>query len=397
MRILILSVKLPFPPRDGGALASLNMAAGLAHSGNEVTFLCFNTRKHFFSEDKIPSSILEKIRFICIKTDTSLSIFMAAVNLVFSCKPYNAKRFYSPAFQKKLRDLLLSQEFDIVQLEGPYLAWYIPVIRKLSAAKISLRAHNVEFMIWKMKADNDPNFLRKTYLKILAGRIRGFEQHAIRDIDMLVPVTEKDADILRNFNKDIPFIVIPPGLELKKYPPHGTFTKASLFYIGSLEWIPNQEGLLWFIRKVWDRQNITAELHVAGRNAPQWLEKMLLNTPGMVYHGEVEDAIDFMSQYDVLISPLSSGSGIRIKIMEAMLMGKIVVASPCAVEGLPVTEGENILIAGNESEFLTKIRSVLENPGTYFHIREKARRLISENFNNLALSDKLTGFYCNYL
>ena len=397
MKLLILSAKMPFPPKDGGAVATLNIAYGLAETGIEVTLMCLNTLKHFYHEDKLPYHLTNRIKFICVKHDTSIQYHKAFFNLIFSGKPYIATRFISKNFKEKLSYILKNERFDIIQLEGPYMAWYIPVIKSFSTAKISLRAHNIESEIWERKLLNETNVFKKLYFLVLAGRVKKFEEEIISKIDILVPVTKEVESYILSLKNSISSLVSPTGLDIENYPVSIPRDPPGLFYIGSLEWIPNQEGLCWFLEKVWKNNFDNSLLHVAGRRAPDWLKEKLQNCPGIIFHGEVDNAIGFMSRYDALICPLLSGSGIRIKILEAMLLGKVVITSPVGAEGIPVKDGENILLANNDKEFVLIIKSLLEEPGSFIQIGTNARKLISENFNNLALCKKLNGFYLRNL
>ncbi len=148
MKILILCTKLPWPAKEGGAIASLNLAVGLADVGCRVTFLAMNTSRHFMPPEKIPEEIRYKTGIRAVDVDTRLKAIPLLSNYLFSTYPYNAQRFVSRDFRKAILDCLGKVDFDIVQLEGPYLESYIPVIRSHSSAKIALRAHNLEHRIW---------------------------------------------------------------------------------------------------------------------------------------------------------------------------------------------------------------------------------------------------------
>src|SRR6056297_2796444 len=130
MKILILSPKVPFPPKDGGAIATLSLGEGLADTGHEIHMLCLNTSKHPFDVNLIHGALRKKIRFYSVNLNTKTRPGRAFFNLLFSKQPYNAIRFYSRKYEKKLIELLERIKPEIVQLEGPYLGYYVPVIRK---------------------------------------------------------------------------------------------------------------------------------------------------------------------------------------------------------------------------------------------------------------------------
>lgn len=175
MKILILTNKFPFPPRDGGSIATLNMITGLHDAGNQITCLALNTNKHPFPIHQIPSELGERIQFLGVDCNSSIRPLKLISNFLFSKAPYIATRFNIKAFRLKLSTLLEEETFDIVQLEGPYPGQYIDLLRKKSKAKISLRAHNVEHIIWERKAFNEPSFLKRWYLANMAQRLKQYE------------------------------------------------------------------------------------------------------------------------------------------------------------------------------------------------------------------------------
>ncbi|MFW5820583.1 MAG: glycosyltransferase [Bacteroidota bacterium] len=397
MKILILSPKVPFPPKDGGAIATLSLAEGLADSGNEVHMLCLNTSKHPFDVNMIDGALSKKISFHSVNLDTRVRPAKAFLNLFFSKEPYNAIRFYSRKFERKLVELLLNIKPQIVQLEGPYLGYYIPAIKKHSRTTISLRAHNVENEIWRRKAKNDPNPLRMRYFDLLSARIKTLEKKVLTEVDLMIAISERDRKQLRKLH-EVKSITLPTGLNAYRYPNPEEPEFPTLFFIGALDWMPNQEGITWFIENVFLRlrkQQPNIKFHIAGRNAPEWLRQKLsgLNGSGIVFHGEVENAYEFMNRYAIFISPLFTASGIRIKILEGMMMQRVIVATSIAAEGIPVSDRKNIFIADNPGEMADIIIDIAGNKEKYDRIAKNSRGFVMENFNNLASCKRLSEFY----
>ena len=395
MKILILSNKLPYPPLDGGSIATLNMLIGLRDSGNEVTCLSLNTRKHAFPIEKIPPYLSDSMQWIGIDGDTSIRPLKLLLNLLFSVKPYIAERFNLTSYGKALRDLLTNDQFDLIQLEGPYLGHFLEVIKEMSNAIVSLRAHNVEHTIWKRKADNESHVIRKWYLKKLAQRLKYFEMQVVNRSDCLVTISEVDEARFISAGYRGSVITIPAGLSLKDYPSSPPPGDPTLFFIGALDWLPNQEGLNWFFDRVFgqlleEEPGIT--FHIAGRNAPvRFLER--IKHPNVVYHGQVENAISFMQSYRIMVVPLFTGSGIRIKILEGMAICRPVVTTTIGIEGIAAVDQEDILVADTPELFKDHIISLIREDDTANRMVARARRFIQENFDNFGLSSRLTGFF----
>jgi glycosyltransferase involved in cell wall biosynthesis len=394
MKILILSSKVPFPPKDGGAIATLGLAEGLANAGNEITMLCLNTSRHFTDENDLPGRLTSKMRIISVFHNTEINRFKALFNLLFSREPYNAVRFISPTYEAHLTCLLTYEKFDVIQLEGPYMGYYIPAIRMHSNALISLRAHNVEHEIWGRKSFNETNPVYRIYLKILSGRVRKLESDILKLIDALVAISERDREFLQKFNPRLLSVVIPAGVDAENYPIPENPEYPSLFFIGSLDWMPNQEGLEWFVDNVWAdiRKDIKIRFHVGGRGAPPWLEKKLISNH-IEFHGEIENAYEFMNRYAIMVSPVLSGSGIRIKILEAMMMGKAVISTSIGSEGISYTNGENILLADDPASFADLILEYSSDREKYNSIASRGRAFVMEKFNNPGFCKTLEEFY----
>ncbi|MCD4710533.1 MAG: glycosyltransferase family 4 protein [Bacteroidales bacterium] len=395
MKILLLTNKLPYPPRDGGSIATLNMMTGLHDAGNEITCLALNTAKHPYPIDQIPCELGETIRFLGVDCDSSIRPLRLWINLLFSKNPYIAERFNIKAFRTALATLLQKESFDIIQLEGPYPGQYLDLIRKESDAKVSLRAHNVEHLIWERKAHYETSPLKKWYLNNMVQQLKRYEMEVAHQTDALIPISELDGTYFREQGLHKPLLTIPTGLSMENYPQTELPAEPSIFFIGALDWLPNQEGLTWFLQKVFGL--LLAELpelrfHVAGRNAPAQFEKKL-NHPNISYHGEVEDAVTFIQSCRVMVAPLLTGSGIRIKILEGMALGRPVVTTSTGIEGIQTINHHNVVVEDDPYRFSNQVVKLLTDPHGPDRMVAEARKFISQNFDTFKLSTRLSQFY----
>jgi glycosyltransferase involved in cell wall biosynthesis len=399
MKILQLTNKPPYPDKDGGAIATLNLTRGLARNGHEVTVLFMYTLKHAVKIGEIPPEVRNLADFRDVFVPAAISAPAALANLLFSGQPYNAVRFISGDYSEALKKLLLEKKFDIIQLEGLYLCPYIPLIRKYSEALIAYRAHNVEHEIWERTMALTAGF-KKFYIRNLAARIRKFELKWLNHYDLLVPITERDGNILNRLGNLKPVHVSPTGINKETMKSGRTTIEfPSLFHLGSLEWAPNQEGLLWFLHQCWPKireRFPDLKFYIAGRNAPGWLIARF-NLPGVVFEGEVADAYTFMDSRAIMAVPLLSGSGMRIKIIEGMAMGKAIVSTSTGAEGIGTTHNKNIMIADTPEEFTDAICRLVTGRELFNSLSRESILFIHENFDNLAIAGKLAGFYKNSL
>ena len=395
MRILQLMNKVPWPPKDGGAIACLNMTKGFSMLGHEVTVLSMNTSKHHIRIKDMPADVRSKADFRLVEVPASISWLEATLNLLFSRLPYNAQRFISDEFSNELAKVLTEKSFDIIQLEGLYLCPYIPIIRKYSKALIAYRAHNIEYEIWERTATLSEGF-RSKYLRNLSRRIKRFEVSYLNSYDLLVPITDRDGIILDKLGNTKPRHTSQTGIDFASLVPTARKLEfPSLFHIGALDWAPNQEGLIWFFNQCWPKihqENPDLKFYLAGRNAPEWFER-IIKQEGVVYLGEINDAYDFINSKAVMVVTLFSGSGMRIKIIEGMALGKPIVTTDIGTEGIPTENGKNILIANDAEKFTDAIKQLINDRDLSNRIGKSAIGFIQEKFDNLSQAEALVEFY----
>jgi len=387
---------MPYPPKDGGSIATLVLAEALQKCGNKVDVLSMNTSKHFVNLEDLPKELTDRIKFHAVEVNTAITVPALINNLLFSKEPYNAARFISEKFNEQLKKHLQYEQYDIVQLEGLYLCPYIDTIRNYSNAKIALRSHNIEHEIWYRAASNETNLLKKQYKKLLSKRIKNFKQSYLNKYDFLVPITQRDGDQYNKLGNTQASHTVPTGIDKENYDITNSEPRfPGIFHIGALDWLPNQEGLKWFIENVWKRfkmEHPDFRFHLAGRNAPPAFENFL-NSDSIAYIGEVEDANQFINDNSIMIVPILSGSGMRIKIIEGMALGKTIITTSIGTEGIDSTHNENILIADTPEDFYNCLVKVSNNKELHEKISKNAIKFVYKNFDNLKIAKGLTKFY----
>jgi len=394
MKILFLCNKSPFPPKEGGPMAMNAIIDGLAKAGHEVKVLALNTNKYFTKSEDIPDSYKKKTNIEFVYTDLSIKPIHAFLNL-FSSKSYHVERFITTAIKEKIIDILKSREFDIVQLELLYMTPYIPVIKQYSKAAIILRSHNIEHLIWERLTEKTKNPLKKKYLSQLTRKLKNYELSSLNDYDGIATISSKDADFFIRAGCNIPLTHIPFGVDISDY----TITKTSvefpsLFHLGAMNWPPNEEGIKWFLEKSWMKIHERLphlKFYLAGRMMPQWL--LDLKLPNVEVIGEVDDASRFILSKAVMVVPLFSGSGIRIKIIEGMALGKTIISTTIGAEGLNYSNNKDILIADTTDEFVKAVEKAIISQKFCNDMGANARLLIETHHNNEKIIQKLVAFY----
>jgi Glycosyltransferase len=403
MRVLQLTPRLPYPPSDGGRVVMLQIAKAMQRLGADVRILSLNPRKQHGDVEKAGHA-LAPIPIDAVEIDTSAHIASALRSFQIGA-PHLVARFFSPRFARALRELLQTESFDVVQLESPFLLPYLPTIRQASRAAVVLRSLNVEFRIWEQIAARESNIVRRTALRLLARSLRRYEVRQLNACDAIVPITEEDRRDFRALGCTQPIHVLPGGVDLDRGEPAGEAAGATRFtarieraeepsravgFLGSLDYRPNQEAALWIAEEL--RPRLEAEIHAGGSNAPDWLRAKLTSS-GVIFAGHVADAATFIQPMRVMIAPLFSGGGMRIKILEAMAHGKAVVATTLGAAGIDVRHGENILLADDPAAFASAVSELLRDPSRARSIGDAGQRLVASRYSTDTLASGLLAFY----
>ena len=392
MKILQLCNKPPYPPVDGGTLAMNSITQGLLDAGHDVKVLSVCSDKHPVREQQMPESYREQTRFEAVYVDLGVKAIDAGVALLCG-DSYHVKRFESKAFEQKLNQVLKEETFDVIHIESIFLASYVELIRKRTQAPIILRAHNVEHQIWQRIAQQTPSFFRRWYIKHLALSLRAYEVEMAPQFDGIACITAQDADFFRTLCRR-PIIDLPFGLVTNELDESVDVEPYSLFHIGSMDWLPNEESIRWFLKNVWPKlhQEVPqARLYLAGRKMPSDLMSAQIDGVKMV--GEVDDSIRFMASKQINIVPLLSGSGIRVKIIEAMSIGKTVVSTTVGAQGIKCKDGEHILIADTPDDFVRQVKRCVEDQEFCSQVGKNAFDLIANEYDNRILTEQLLSFY----
>lgn len=396
MRILQVCNRIPYPPKDGGAIGFYNFIKSYHDLGQDLTLLAFNTYKHYWEPGTLPEAFTKLADIRTVPVNTNISPLHAFMNL-FSNRSYNIERFDSPNVKAEVKHLLKEKSFDVIHLDSIYVAMYLNTIREYSNAKVVFRAHNVEYLIWQRLAEVSKPGPKKWYLALLAKRLKQYETHQFRKFDAILPISNNDATIIQEYAPSVPMHLTPAGVNMEDFNPDFNQVEfPSLFHLGSLDWMPNLEAVNWFLDKIWPKVNEAnpeAIFRIAGRNMPNAIQQR--NAPNVEMVGEVDDAFAFMNNQAIMVVPLLSGSGMRLKILEGMAMGKCVVATSIGAEGIEYHDGENIKIADSEADFAQTIIALTEDPDEVFRVGSNAIEMIQKQYTNQQIVKGLLSFYQN--
>ena len=372
-----------------------NLMRGLLRAGHQVKVLCISTPKQPLETETLPADLLRSTRMEGVFVDTSLNLVDAFTDLL-TADNYNISRFFSPDMDIRLIRLLTEEEFDVVQLESLFMTPYITTIRRYSRAKVVLRSHNLEYMIQDRIAQGERNFIKRPYRRYLAKQLREYEMAVLSRVDGVAAISPSDTAHFLEHGSRAPIATIPFGVDLADYPESEPDTRKApvFFHLGSMDWLPNEEGIRWLLETVWPkvlRKEPGARLHLAGNKMPKDL--MEHHATGVQMKGRVKNATSYMRERQVMVVPLFSGGGMRVKIIEGMAMGKAVISTPIGAEGIDCTDGKDILLASTASAFAEHMVSLHRDPKRAIALGNAARKLIERTYTDAPIVQELTAFY----
>lgn len=393
MKILQLCNKAPYPANDGSSIAICNLAEGLADNGIELHLMPINTKKHFKPEENIPSEFKQKTNYHSIYRNTDTTPLGAFSNL-FSSQSYFVSRFFFKEYEQELIRKLEKHQFDAIIIDGVFMASYIPVIKKYSKAKIILRPHNVEHQIWERHLEHEKNQAKKTYLQLQNKRLAKFELEAFNHADIIAPITDEDKKNIAQLVPGKPIHTCLTGINLNKYGFCGLVNQPNtIFHFASMDWMPNIEAVDWFMQDVWkliEKQLPETKLVLAGRGMPEKFLKLQSSHISII--NDVKSSENFYHTYDIMLVPLWSGSGLRIKLVEGLAYGKPIITTSIGAEGIPYTNGTDLMIADNPKEFADAVIRLLKNVNFKFSLQKNARTLAENYFDYKKIAAGLISF-----
>ena len=382
MKILWVKAGGLVPPDTGGKIRSYNILRQLAKH-HAVTFFTF-----YAAHDNDVHAELGQIFQRIIRIPLDLPLAKSAGELLdyaahlFSREPYNLTKYCRGVVRKKLRALLQEETYDVIVCDFLVAAGAIPWDWRCPKV---LFTHNVEAMIWHRHFEVARNPLWKALSWREWKRMEAAERRYLQKADHVLAVSENDREAFAKFLDPQKLTVVPTGADTEFFrPSREKELPSSLLFTGSMDWLPNEDAMLYFANEIFPlirRQVPDVSLCIVGRNPSRRLQDLASRIPKIQLTGWVEDVRPYLAQRAVCIVPLRIGGGTRLKIFEAMSMAKAVVSTSIGAEGLPVKNGEHLLIADDPASFAESTLRLLGNAPQRGRIGQAARHLVQENYS----------------
>jgi len=382
MRILWVKAGGLVPLDTGGKIRSYHILKQLARR-HEVTLFTFYPAHAGDMHQE-----LERVfaHVVCcplqIPAPRSFADYLEYARHLFSAYPHSMAKYYRIGVSEKLRDVIEEEAFDIIVCDFVFAAGVIPW--KLACPKI-LFTHNVEAVIWRRHYQQARSLLWKIVCwreyRAMARAERLYTQRAER----VLTVSEKDQDHFARFIAPSKITVIPTGVDVNYFRPASNGERPNtLVFTGSMDWLPNEDAVFYFVERILPlirRQIPDATLWVVGRRPSERLRALAAKDGGVRVTGRVEDIRPYVRHASLYVVPLRVGGGTRLKIFEAMAMGKAVVSTSVGAEGLPVQHDENIILADEPEDFARRVASLMKDTEARARLGSSARRLVEQRYS----------------
>lgn len=389
MRVLHITNKPIFPLVDGGCVASNELQRVLIHAGFEVKYLTISTPKHPFSLENFTEKRAGIVQPEHVFIDTSIRL-KSAIKSVITNQSYNVSRFYSTEFAAKIKEQLELNPFGLVVLDSIFVLPYLSIIRKFSTATIFVRTHNVEHQLWQQQIKLESNFFKKWMLKKLVSDLKKFEISNLKLVGGILCISQSDQAKFAQLGIKTPMITLP--ISMKERENKVDYAKKSLFFLGAMNWLPNQQAVEWLMHSIFPAIQAKipeVELHIAG----SFSENINTKNSNIKLHGKVADASHFMRNHGVLIAPFKSGSGVRVKLLEAMNLGVPTISTSLGFQGISIESGIHGFCAQTEKEIVETAIACLENEEKRREIGQNARIFAQQNYSIHAIKEQFIAFY----
>ncbi len=406
MKILWLNAGLLLPLDKGGKLRTWHLMRHLARR-HDITYLSFAAPEQ-------PRADIDGMREVAARVFTvprsdpskgSLAFYADAARYVVNPAPYAVAKYRSSAYADTVATLLRDESPDLVVCD------FLPPIVNMPAeppCPSVLFTHNVEAEIWRRHAETAAHPIKRTLMHGQWSRMLAFERDALDRFDLILTVSEADRATFERLypSQARAYHVVPTGVDTEYFAP-GSGADLSgpgdadlsgprggrkhLVFTGSMDWLPNEDGMLYFCREILPRiRHVEPDvtLSIVGR-APTPAVRRLAEERGVEVTGRVEDVRPHIASATLYIVPLRIGGGTRLKIFEAMSMAKAVVSTTVGAEGLPVTPGRDIAIADEPERFAQAVVRLLRSPGVRQELETAARELVVNRYDWSAVAGEL--------
>ena len=383
LKVLFFSQRFPYPMDTGGKIRTGKLLEQLKDVFDITLISNVESPKDDAYLDRMPALCSSFHPVPWKETEKySLRFYLKLLAGMLSRYPFTVINDFSKDLETKIRRVASEQYYDLLVCDflQPSLN-----VRNIKNYPSLLFQHNVESMIARRHFESAKNPLSRLFWWVQWQRMRRYEREICAKFDGIVAVSEQDKNLLeQEFGaKDV--FTIPTGIDTEFFSPNeDNVEKNSLVFTGSMDWLPNEDAILFFAREILGKIKLQVpgvKLTVVGRNPSRRLVNELKQYPEIEVVGWVEDVRPFISRHALYIIPLRIGGGTRIKVYEAMAMGKAIVSTAVGVEGLPLKDGEHVVLADGAEAFAQAIVKLLRQDEFREALALRGMHFVRRNFS----------------
>lgn len=387
MNLLWLNAGLLLPLDKGGKLRTWHLMRQLAR-GHDISYVSFadasTTAADVAGMREVASHVVTIPRTEPAKG--TARFYLDAMQYLVDRVPYAVAKYRSAAYRRAIEQLLATRQFDAIVCD-----FLVPVVNLPDALPCPaiLFTHNVESEIWRRHGETAENAVSRRLLQTQWQRMLRFERAALGRFDLVLAVSDADRQTFGRLFPDAltaPVHVVATGVDTAYFAPMNdgdSEKRAHLVFTGSMDWLPNEDGMQYFVREILPRirqYEPDATLSIIGRS-PTPAVRRLASEHGVRVTGSVDDVRPHVAEGSVYVVPLRIGGGTRLKIFEAMAMGKAVVSTTIGAEGLPVTPEQHILIGDEPQQFAEAVVRLIRDEKMRRRLETEARKLVVERYD----------------
>jgi len=403
-RLLFLTPQLPYPPHQGGALRNFGLIKGLAQRGYAITLLSF-------VEEGQPPYVETPLADLCTSVTTVpaplRTLRQRLLDLLVGHADM-ARRLWSPSLLDALHGLLNREHFRAIHFGGLEMATYLRPARSVlgdgtSDTLLIYDATNAEYALQARIARQDVRLVRRwhqaLYSIVQAQRLKRFEAAVCRAADYIFACSQTDAQLLGKLSPSTPVAIIPNAIDVAAYDatkwPPADIPHPALVFTGKMDFRPNVDAVLWFAESILPRirRSVPDAHFVIVGQKPHLRLDALRGRPGILLTGAVPHIQPYLAAADVYVAPLRMGSGTRLKLLEAMAMGRAVVSTRLGAEGIDVREGEHLLLADSPAAFAQAVLALLYDEDRRKDMGTNAARLVRQCYDWSAIIPHVEAAY----
>jgi len=402
MRILFFSPRFFWPANSGARIRDYYLLRALA-SRASVTFLGICQPEELNSLPQLRNGFNLSLHGIRLVPKRGRYSAWNIVRGFVGPTPISILNYNDQRVVGELQHLLHEQSFDIVQIEGIHLAAYLPVIRSAHATPLVICDwHDVESDRMIRYSSHAPNWLKDIYARRTSGLLRIAERKLLMDCDAHVMVSGRDLDLLRGMAPQISAEVIENGVDVGSYAKQsdpGGNARASVVFVGSMDFHPNIDAATYFAREVWPKIHAQApgsQFVIVG-SRPVAEVRELGKLPGVIVTGTVDDVRPYYRSALVAVAPLRIAGGTRLKILEAMAAGVPVVSTRIGAEGLQIKPDQDFLLGDTPDQMASAVSRLHLSPDLRCSLSARGRELVAARYDWAALGECLYNMHCALL